>query len=475
MSKGSYLLKNLGLLGLSNFGSKVLVFLLVPLYTAVLSTSEYGEFDILYSAIQVLFPVLTLNISDAVMRFALDRGTNTRQIVGMGVGLVATGALIAIVICSVLYATEALGAYGRHLHYACLLYISYSAYHLMSQSARGLERVSDLAIAGLINTVLILACNILFLLILDLGLDGFFLAYILGSTVPAGFLFMRLKGQLFSQDRSPRDKSLASAMIAFAVPMGVAALGWWMVNLSGRFIVTAFCGADANGLYSVAYKIPGILSVVQVVFVQAWQISAVKDYDKSDADGFFGKTFSVLSMGMILGCSLLIPFCPFIAGILFQGEFYSAWKFVPFLLVAVALNVTSGLWDGIYAAQKDTKRLFIATIAGALGGIAAGLLLVQVVGVQGVTFSNFIASLIIWLLLGFSVGRHIDADFHMGKMMARYAALVLQSVIMLSALPMPVVAVCELGVFLLLLISFRKEADQVLSMIRQATRRRKAG
>lgn len=468
MSKSGYLLKNLGLLGLSNFGSKILVFLLVPLYTSVLSTADYGEFDIYYSAIQVLFPILTLNISDAVMRFALDRGANIRQIMGVGFGLVSTGALIAAAASAVLYATGVLGDYGAHINYACLFYMSYSFYHLMAQSARGLERVSDLAVAGLINTVLILSCNIVFLVFLDLGLDGFFMAYIIGSLVPAIFLFARLGKMMFLIREGSNASSLAIEMIKFAVPMGVAALGWWMVNLSGRFIVTAFCGAEANGLYSVAYKIPGILNVVQVIFIQAWQISAVKDYDKSDSDGFFGKTFSVLSMGMILGCSVLIAFCPFIAAVLFQGDFYSAWQFVPFLLVAVALNVTSGLWDGIFAARKDTKRLFTSTVTGALSGIVSGVILVQLAGVQGVAFSNLIASFVIWLLLGRSVGKHIETDFHIGKMMLRYAALVAQSFLMLGTLPAPVVVLCEGGFIILLFLSFKNEIVLMLGVVRRA-------
>lgn len=42
MKKYKYLFKNVGLLTISNFGSKILSFLLVPLYTSLLTTGEYG-------------------------------------------------------------------------------------------------------------------------------------------------------------------------------------------------------------------------------------------------------------------------------------------------------------------------------------------------------------------------------------------------------------------------------------------------
>lgn len=471
MSKGGYLLKNIGLLTLSNFGSKILVFLLVPLYTSVLSTADYGEFDIYYSLIQVLFPVLSLNIADAVMRFALDKDVNIRQVIRIGFALVALGAVSAVAMGFAVRAFGLFKGHDDHLGQACVFFIAYSLYHLMTQSARGLERVSDLAIAGLINTALILGCNVIFLIVLDLGLDGFFGAYIIGSIVPAIFLFIRLHRLMFASAKRPRVEGLLREMIKFSVPMGIAALGWWIVNLSGRFIVAAFCGAEANGLYSVAYKIPGILNVVQVIFIQAWQISAVKDYDKTDSDGFFGITFSILSMVMMAGCSVLIAICPYIAELLFQGDFRAAWQYVPFLLVAVAFNVTSGLWDGIFAAKKDTRSLFTATMAGAFAGVVSGVVLVQVAGVQGVAFSNMISSFTIWMVLGKSVGRHIDTDFKIGKMLLCYSALVAQSLLVLSTLPRSIVVSGELCVLVLLLVSFKNEAKLIFATLSCVFRR----
>ena len=72
-TKAKYLIKNTGILTISNFSSKILVFLLVPLYTSVLSTAEYGTYDLAISTVTLLYPILTVNIVDAVMRFAMDK------------------------------------------------------------------------------------------------------------------------------------------------------------------------------------------------------------------------------------------------------------------------------------------------------------------------------------------------------------------------------------------------------------------
>lgn len=53
---------NTGLFAISSFGSKIISFLLLPLYTAVLSTGDYGTVDLINSTVGLLVPLLTLNI-----------------------------------------------------------------------------------------------------------------------------------------------------------------------------------------------------------------------------------------------------------------------------------------------------------------------------------------------------------------------------------------------------------------------------
>ena len=81
MNRYRYLLKNIGLLTLSSFATKLLSFFLVPLYTNILSTTEYGTYDLFNTTIGILLPILTLNIQEAVMRFSIDSKYDRKSIV----------------------------------------------------------------------------------------------------------------------------------------------------------------------------------------------------------------------------------------------------------------------------------------------------------------------------------------------------------------------------------------------------------
>ena len=75
MSKLKYLAKNTLIFGISQFSSKVIVFLLLPLYTSYMTTSDYGSADLIVSTIGLLLPIFTMQMSSAVMRFAIDEKT----------------------------------------------------------------------------------------------------------------------------------------------------------------------------------------------------------------------------------------------------------------------------------------------------------------------------------------------------------------------------------------------------------------
>ena len=78
--RGKYLAKNTALFALGNIGTKMISFFLVPIYTNALSTSEYGVTDLIASICTVLVPILTCNIGESVMRFALDEDADYDKI-----------------------------------------------------------------------------------------------------------------------------------------------------------------------------------------------------------------------------------------------------------------------------------------------------------------------------------------------------------------------------------------------------------
>lgn len=395
-SKYRYLIKNTGILTISNFSSKLLMFFLVPIYTRVLTTEEYGIYDLAISTVLLLYPILTVNIVDGVMRFSMERGIDHKNVISIAlrfifVGIFVVGTLLFLNHFKNLWQE----IYGIEI-YIFLYYVSYVLNQLLIQFSKGLERIKIMGIAGVIGTVVTVLFSILFLLVWKLKLPGFFSANILGQAIPALYLALKLK--IWSYIKFEIDKSLQHEMLIYAVPLMLSIIGWWINSASDKYIVTFMCGVAANGLLSIAYKIPTILNTLQNIFIQAWQVSAIKEYGSKGSQNFYRETFIYLNVIMCIGCAGLIFLTRPISNILFAKDFYQAWKYVPFLLVATVLNAASGYIGPILSAKKDSKSMALSAVYGATVNIILNIVFVYLIGIQGATIATVIASLVIYIV-----------------------------------------------------------------------------
>ena len=95
--KGKYnlLISNTLLFALGNFGSKFLVFLLVPLYTHALTTDEYGISELVITGTNLLIPFVSLSIQDATLRFALDPNNDKKVVLKNTVFILSIGSIFS--------------------------------------------------------------------------------------------------------------------------------------------------------------------------------------------------------------------------------------------------------------------------------------------------------------------------------------------------------------------------------------------
>lgn len=427
MKKTTYLLKNMGLLTISNFASRLLSFFLVPLYTSVLTTEQYGTYDIFNTTIGLLVPLLSINIFDAVLRFLLDKNINKKYIIRFGAKVTFLGMLIVsafVLLNSVFTISPLLNNYGILF---ILMFSTNALNQLTSYIARGLDKISDVAIAGVIATVVSIACNIVFLLVFKWGLTGYFLATILSQGLTAIYFVFKLKlwDCLIKSDNN-NENDLRKEMIKYSLPMMLNAIGWWINNLSDRYIVTWMCGLNTNGIYSVGYKIPSILSVFVSIFNQAWTLSAVKEFDPEDKSGFFLKTYNMYNCFITILCSLLICTAKILAGLLYAKDFYVAWVYVPFLTMASMFGAISGYFGGVFAACKDTKIFGRSTLIGALINTVLNLALVVNFDAMGAAIATVISYFAVWIIRIRAVKRYIRFDLNIKRDLLGYVIMILQ-------------------------------------------------
>lgn len=453
MNKYKYLLKNIGLMTISNFGSKILSFLLVPLYTNVLSTEEYGIYDFYAITVFLLTPILSLNIVEAVLRFSLDSKKDKTKIFTIGF----YKCIVAVCICSILIIINMTLNVVDVLNKYPLFFILYFTLSLFSdlilQYARGLERLKDVAIAGIISSITMLCFNVLLLVVFNWKLKGFFIANCLSFFSVIIFLSLRIK--IWQSILLKADlKIIKKEMISYSTPMILNSIGWWINNVANKYIVIFLCGVAANGIFSVAYRIPSILVLFQTIFNQAWTVSAVKEFDKNNSS-FYLNIYNAYNMGMVIVCSILILFNKTIAYILFANDFYLAWQYAPFLMLAVVFNSLAVLLGGIFSAAKKSEVYAKTTMIGAIANIVLGLILVFGMGVIGAAIATMIANIIVWLMRLKETKKIIQFDINIKLHIISYIILLIQVVIILFIEKTWLMIILELSCLILIIMLYK--------------------
>lgn len=372
---------------IGNLGSKMITFFMLPLYTRYLTTSEYGQSDLISALVSLLTPILTLSVIDAVFRFAMDKESDNKKVLTNGF-LISTISFIIFLMLTPLVQNVSYGLF------VCILTYASALESMLQQFARGIGKSKLYAFTGILMTVITVISNVILLVYMGWKLQGYLISLLLAQVGGFLFLFFILKCWQYLNFRS-LDKVLTKKMLIYSIPMIPNTVAWWLSNSVNKVFITIMLSTAANGLYAVANKIPSLISVFVTIFTQAWQISAIEEYKSKDSGKFFSQIMNLTIEVLFIGVALLTLFAKPIVTILSTQAYFEAWKVVPWLALAVLYSSLSSFLGTIYTSSMQTRYLFITTVCGAVVNVISNLVLVPIFGLIGVGISATLAFVII--------------------------------------------------------------------------------
>lgn len=371
------LVSNVGIFAIGNLGSKLISFILIPIFTRYMSASSFGHVDIITTTINMLLPIVALSIADAIFRFVMDRDADQVQIF-------TTGIIFTLVMIGVSFFSFPILKF-YHVDYAgkILIYLSAGLLQLLLQNfVRGVGYVRLFAVNGLLSSLVLASVGIWKIVFNHAGIDGYLDALILSTFFSVFFLAVFSKSWIYFSLRK-FNLSILKTMLLYSIPLIPNSFLWFFTNDASRYFIVAFLGLTANGLYAVATKLPTIINVFYTVFSQAWQISAVEEYENDKHGNFFTIVFNAnVSLSVVLIGGILIFLKP-IMSVFVAASYFSAWKIVPSLLFASFFSNLSSFLGTIYLATKKTAGIMKTTIYGMIANVLLNAVLIPLFGLQG--------------------------------------------------------------------------------------------
>lgn len=382
---------------IGSFGSKILSFLLVPFYTYFLTKKELGEYDLLLTTISLFAPLVSLQISDATYRWLIDKEyISEDQKAKIMTNSIITLCIGYLIFCIGFSIYVFFNSFQYEGYFIVLIFLN-CLLPLLQSILRGQGNTKQFAINGILTTFLIVVFNVVFIYVLKLNVEGVFIANIAAYTVACILILYKVNILQYFKFKY-WDPELIKSMASYSLPLIPNLMSWWAISSASKFIILHYMGPEGNGLYAVASRFPALLLVINSVLLLPLQDRILKEEDNLTFNRLLGK-FIMFELALAFTLGILSPL---MTRILVSKEYFETWEYMPYLYLGVGFNAIAGFLGLKYQKEKNTLKITLTTLLGAVVSIALSIVLIQYIGLQGISISFLLGFLVVLLL------RYID-------------------------------------------------------------------
>ncbi len=437
MNRYKKLASNTVVLALGQFGSKLLVVLLMRFYQNMLGEEGYGEISTIIDTATLLMAFATLSIGESIIRFGLDRAYNNSQVFSIGVKVTLIGTSIGFLIVPALDLTAGLMPDNKVLallnQYSWITAVYVFTGGMKSTCAlfvRSNGNVRLYAMDGIFTTIMNILFNLLFLLAFKWGNMGYLLSVICADV--CSILFLTYMGRLKKYFALiGTDRSVRKAMISFALPMIPTTVMWWIINASDTFFVSEMLGFAKSGMYKAAYRLPNMIALLSGIFSQAWNMSAISEKNSRTIAKFYSDVFSAFqSIVFVVGSGMLLVIRPFIS-VFCAKQFHMAYIYTPFLVLAVVYSCFATFMGSIYVASKQSKRSLLTTSVGASVNILLNASFIPVLGNHGAAIATCVSFITVFIIRAFDTRQTVYMNIRLRKLCTNTICLIAMGLVII--------------------------------------------
>ena len=412
--------------------TQLISLLLMRFVTGNVTPEEYGFFNLVTTVSNLVIPIVTLQISDAVFKFVLKSETEDEKRSYISVCLVVSVISVCIIFASVFALSCFLSI--PHTLLVALYVSSYALIGVYQKITRCLNKNKVFVTGNLLKTVIFLSLEIALISALDMGIEALLWAHIISLAFALIYTEIRIRALKYFSFTALNRRVFAQ-MMRFSIPLIPNAIFWWLTSSVNSVIVSARLGMDVNGIYAVSAKFTGVLVMVTSVLNMSWQDTAIADYGNKDFGAFLTKTFNMYVKLIFSAIAVLLPFIALILPYMIDPTYYDAIPYTPFLMMASGTSAMSGFVAQIFTGKGQTKTLLTTSIFGMIANVTVVFLFVGNLGLWAAVLGSLAADVVLFTSRTVLARKEFAKGIDYKSFLIVFVMLVVGSVIYLLGTP----------------------------------------
>lgn len=375
----------------SNFLVKSIGFITTPLFTRLLTKTEFGIFNNYSSWLTIITIFVTLNLESTLISARYDYEENFDEYILSVLSLSTLSCLFWFIVLNIGYPFfSGLTNLNRVYLNSMLLYLLFlPAVNLFQTRERYLFEYKKSVLVSCIISVGTAVVSVLLVCVMSNGILG----RVLGSVIPTIIVGLIIYIYIINKGKRIKLQYWKYAII-ICLPYIPHLLSNNLLGSMDRVMIEEFCGSEATALYSLAYTCGSVVTLLVVSINSAyspWLASKLKDENQSEVNEF-SKKYILIFMYFAFGIMLVAPEILLVLG----GKSYVEAKYViPPVAMGCVCQFLYTMFVNIEQYLKKTIGMAVATVCAAGINYILNYVFIQKYGYMAASYTTLVGYLIL--------------------------------------------------------------------------------
>ena len=375
------------------FLTKAFAFISTPIFSRLMTKSEFGSFSNFTAWIGILTPILTLDLRNTINRSKYVYGTENDSYLKT---ILLTSAAVLFFFGAIF---ELNNTFFCNFFSMNIVYIRMMVLYMMFNCAFDYQQIQFQIYRKYKIYIFYTICTTIMSLALSIALvvclEDKVIGRILGLVIPIIIVGSIININVMNRGGKPKFDYIKFA-VGMSIPLIPSTLSATVLNASDKLIITKICGTEATALYSVSYSVAAIASILWGAINQAWApwlMDSLNDKKFNDIKNASKKIITAYS-GLIILLMLLAPEIVLIMG---GHSYYDAILVMPPVILAMLVNFLCAFNYDVAYFYGQTYLISLGAILAAIINLVLNYLFVPKYGYIAAAYTTFIGYLFMYI------------------------------------------------------------------------------